>query len=213
MLAALVAAALGASATKSAAQEGAPPRTAKDVVLSAKTPLGEASITLPADSAVTNYVEEGASILLRQGPFSANVPREQIIFATNTVTITNAPAEAAPVTTDQAPPTPDPVPSVTPVNPATALVNLPAEWETLWPLAVIALLGAYSLFATVALLRTRGRGAQDSSQPRPALPAVVTGDGNSIACPLCGKDIAVAKLKSGRNNCPVCRGAFVVERP
>jgi hypothetical protein len=215
LLAVLTAAALGACSIDGVAQETAPPRTAQDIALSAKTPLGEASITLPADTEVTNYVEEGATILLRQGPFAAGVPTEQIIFTTNAPTTTNAPIEPPPVAAEQAAQTPNPAPSTTPTDPAAgpAWVKLPEEWKALWPFAVIALLAAYSLLATVALLRTRGRRTRDSTPSSPALPAVVTGDGNSIACPLCAKDIAVAKLQSGRNNCPACRGAFVVERP
>lgn len=211
----LIAIALRVSSPDGTAQEAIPPRTAEEVVLSTKTPLGEASIVLPANSAVTDYDEEGAMMLLRQGPFAARVPREEIIFVTNATAFTTAPEEPAPLAAEQAAPMPEPEQSINQTNPAPAAhwPDLPAEWKKHWPVAAIALLGSYSLFATFALLRTRGRRAQDSTRPRPVLPAVVTGNGHSIACPLCGKDIAVATLESGRNSCPACQGAFVVERP
>lgn len=203
--------ALQASLLVTHAQEKAPPRLAEDVVLSTKTPLGEASISLAEGSEVTDFSEEGDAVRLQQGPFTATVPRAQLDFGAD---VTVAP-EAAPVEDAPASPPPTPVPVANTAEPviASPWEDILAEWKTYLPIAAAVLLGVYALFVTLALSRLRRREAGKARTPRPALPAVVTGDGNSIACPLCGKDIAVERLKSGRNNCPVCRGAFEVERP
>lgn len=212
VLAALV---LAGSAFATHAQEKVPPRLAEDVVLSTKTPLGEASITLPADAEVKDFVEEGDEVVVRQGPFAATIPRTLLNFGAVVAATPEAPAppvESAPAAVAT---TPEPVPSPSPTETASAAPwdNVLAEWQTFLPLAAAVVLGAYALFATLMLWRLRRRVAEKPSAPRPALPAVVTGDGNSIACPLCSKDIAVERLKSGRNRCPVCQGFFEVEKP
>ena len=196
------------------AQEAAPATAAVDIILSTTTPLGEAGVRLPAGSVVTGLEEDGAMIVLRQGPFTARVPREAIVFPAETPAPEPSPSVIVAEATD------DPVEAValaedTPSSPAAVGpwgAGWTGDWKTIWPAGAALVLGGYSLFATVALVRLRRRG-----QPAPApagrtRPAVVTDGGRSIECPLCGKNIFVENLSGGRNTCPACHGSFICDR-
>jgi hypothetical protein len=209
----------------------------KDLVLSTKTPLGDATVTIPSGTAITNYEAQGGQVKIWQGPFTA-------VVATNDV-------QAEPVPTAKPDPSPAPSPEANPgiaaptaPQPAAAGPDVsamefpsmdnagllpvisPALPDWLLPGAGGALV-AYALFATIALLRTsrrRGETRHASSAhtgneapvialppETKAKPAVVTHGGRAIACPLCGKEIAMEKVSKGRNRCPSCQGTYVVE--
>jgi hypothetical protein len=200
----------------------------KDLLLSTKTPLGDATVTIPAGTAITNYEMQGAQVKIRQGAFTAVVALADVQAAP-----TPAPAaESAPTPAPEATPTPTPAPATqpsataapdaAPANSANETSGLP-DW--LMP-AAFGALAAYALFATVALLRPRGgrkrttivpdRNIKDAPvvalpSPTKAKPAVVAEGGRAIACPLCGKNIPLEKISKGRNSCPSCKGAFVGE--
>ncbi|MEX1044802.1 MAG: hypothetical protein WEC73_01630 [Chthoniobacterales bacterium] len=197
------------------AQEIAPPTAAREIILGTKTPLGEANISIAAGSTVTDFAEDGEMILIRRGPFHARVPRDQLVFPTPAPDPEPSPAaEVAPV------------PEAEPVTSAEAAVAPPTsagaafwpweegwtgDWQRLWPTAAVGLLGLYSLAVTASLLRMRRRQATAPLPTVRTVKAVVTNEGRSIACPLCGKDIVVDDLKGGRNTCPECGGSFICE--
>jgi len=209
----------------------------KDLVLSTKTPLGDATVTIPSGTAITNYEAQGGQVKIWQGPFTA-------VVATNDV-------QAEPVPTAKPDPSPAPSPEANPgiaaptaPQPAAAGPDVsatefpsmdnagrlpvisPALPDWLLPAAGGALV-AYALFATIALLRTsRHRGETRHApsthagneapvialpQEIKAKPAVMADGGRAIACPLCGKEIAMEKISKGRNRCPSCQGTYVVE--
>ena len=235
-IAALLLAAVCATSKAQTAQENKP--TANEpIVLSTVTPLGEASITLPAGAVITNQEQQGDKIRVWQGPFSATVGMEAIQAeqppvenlpgnpAAENVQEQPAPTSAPPETSAAPEATPDASPQASVVATGPAMSGMP-DWVI--PAAGGALL-AYALFTTVALLRSRTR-AKESSAPVPeaakeknagpvvtiapkknAQPAVVSDGGRSIACPLCAKSIPLEKIKKGRNVCPSCNGTFVGE--
>jgi hypothetical protein len=128
-----------------AAQPAAPPTTAKDVLLTTMTPLGEAAIVRPAGSEVTEQVGDDGGIVLQEGPFTARLDRTDLVFPT--------------------PPPASPAPASDAARPAEGVggglqVQDPAwreDWRILVPTGAAALLGIYSIIATVALLRRRRR--------------------------------------------------------
>ena len=129
------------------------PATAKNVILSTKTPLGEASIVMPAGTEVVDPVGGEKEVTLRKGPFSATVAREDLVFPPTTPSATAANADAS------ASPAPSPAAtSQTAVswNDPEAMTAGPRwfeDWRILVPAVAAALLGLYSIFATVALVR------------------------------------------------------------
>lgn len=236
-LAAVGSFALGETAVAQAAPENQP-TAQQEIVLGTLTPLGEASITIPAGTVLTNQEQQGDKIRVWQGPFSATVSMEAVRTPqppAETPTQESAPADnpeesaqtASPPETaaEQTPATPPPAPQPPVVGAEPALAGLP-DWAV--PAAGGALL-AYALFTTVALLRSRNR-AENKTAPvsegakketaapvvaiapkKNARPAVVSDGGRSIACPLCSKNIPLEKITKGRNVCPSCGGTFVGE--
>jgi hypothetical protein len=200
----------------------------KDLLLSTKTPLGEATMTMPAGTAITNYEMQGAQVKIRQGAFSAIVALADVQTAPAPAPVPETSPSPAPEATPASTPAPAPEPAATaapepsPTNSAAEPSGLP-DW--LMP-AAFGALAAYALFATIALLRPRGgrkstatvrdRNTKDApvvalpSQSK-AKPAVMAAGGRAIACPLCGKNIPLEKVSQGRNSCPSCQGAFVGE--
>ena len=215
--------ATAAFASRGPAQTAATNFTAnKDLVLSTKTPLGDASVTIPSGTAVTNYEVQGGQVRIWQGPFSAVVALADVQpLAAPTPTPTPSPDA-----TQESTPSVAPEPTAAPQNPTELSASSSSLPDWLLP-AVVGALAAYALFATVALLRTRRRRAKSHS-PSPSravkeapvvtLPskpkakaAVVTDGGRAIACPLCGKTIPLEKISKGRNTCSSCQGTFVGE--
>ncbi|MGA0094144.1 MAG: hypothetical protein ACO3J2_07620 [Chthoniobacterales bacterium] len=203
-------------------QDTGPTFTAgKDIVLSATTPLGEASLTIPAGTTITNNYEVlGEQVRIWQGPFVATVA---LVDVKPVATPTPAP-------TPEPTPTPTPPPSPTPTPETRAgipmvLAELPAWAQP----AAVGALAAYALLVTIALWRLRRRPAQRPAvTPEPVrtagrapvveLPtkakpaaAVLADSGRAIACPLCRGTIPLEKVAKGRNICPSCQGAFVGE--
>jgi hypothetical protein len=200
----------------------------KDLLLSTKTPLGEAAVTIPAGTAITNYEMQGEQVKIRQGAFTAVVALADVQTAPTAAPSSEASPSLTPQATPASTPTPEPEPSATaapapsPASSAATPNGLP-DW--VMP-AAFGALAAYALFATIALLRPRGgrkstanvrdRNTKDApvvtlpSQSK-AKPAVMAAGGRAIACPLCGKNIPLEKVSKGRNSCPSCQGAFVGE--
>jgi len=230
---------LGETATAQAAPENQP-TAQQEIVLGTLTPLGEASITIPAGTVLTNQEKQGDKLRVWQGPFSATVG--MVAVQTPQAPVETQAQDSAPAAnqeeaasaqatllsetvageTPAAPPAAPPTPLV---EAESALAGLP-DWAV--PAAGGALL-AYALFTTVALLRSRNR-AETKSSPvsqeatkepaapvvtiapkKNARPAVVSDGGRSIACPLCSKNIPLEKITKGRNVCPSCGGTFVGE--
>lgn len=208
----------------------------KTVVLGTKTPLGEATIALPAGTVLTNCEVLGDKAVIRQGPFAATVALEELQQPS-----TPPPAATAPLPIAADSPAPDTSPSppasstpeATPREsagspdeqvPADAITSRLPDWVV--PAAGGALV-AYALFTTATLLRTRRRRPRriaPATTPAPETdktpivaipskaapkPAVVAEGGKAIACPLCGKSIPLEKISAGRNSCPSCQGQFV----
>jgi hypothetical protein len=198
-----------------AAQETEPPTAAGEILLGTKTPLGEAIIAIPTGSTVGDFVEDGEMILIRRGPFHARVPRAQLVFPVREPDPETSPApEVAPA--QEVAPDHNLQTAVAPRASAGAALwpweeGWSGDWQSLWPAAAVLLLGLYSLAVTAALLRRRRRDAVVALPTVRTVHAVVTNEGRSIACPLCGKDIVVDDLQGGRNTCPACRGSFICE--
>jgi hypothetical protein len=129
------------------------PRTAEEIVLRTTTPLGEAAIVWPAGTVLENFEEQDELILLQQGPFSATVSRDLIIFPEPEPEPEVVLEEEAEIATEavQAVPAETPSPDVA----ATLATFIPAEWRPWLPTAGVVLLGLYALWATVTLLRRR----------------------------------------------------------
>ena len=200
----------------------------KDLLLSTKTPLGEATVTIPAGEAITNYEMQGEQVKIRQGAFTAVVALADVQTSSTPAPSPETSPTPTPEATPASTPTPEPEPAATaapdpsPASSAAAPNALP-DW--LMPAAFGALV-AYALFATIALLRPRAgrkstatvrdRNTKDApvvvlpSQSK-AKPAVMAAGGRAIACPLCGKNIPLEKVSKGRNSCPSCHEAFVGE--
>ena len=144
-----------------AAQTPQKPATAKDVILSTKTPLGEASIVMPAGTEVDDPIGDEKEITLREGPFSAPVAREDLVFPPTTPSATAGKADA------NASPAPSPAATSQPAvswNDPEAVTAGPRwfeDWRILVPAVAAALLGLYSIFATVALVRRPKRHEYD----------------------------------------------------
>lgn len=137
------------------------PTTAKDVIMSTKTPLGEASIVLPAGSAVNRPIGEDQEVTLSEGPFSATVAREDLVFPSPspTVPVAQTAPEASPAPALSA----ESQPAVSWNNPdaVTAGAQWFEDWRILVPATAATLLGLYAIFATAALLRRPKRHEYD----------------------------------------------------
>ena len=142
-----------------AAQETEPPTTAEDVILSTKTPLGEASIVLPAGTAVTVPIGDEQKVTLRQGPFSTVIGRDQLVFPAPSPTPGPASADSSPVPPDEAASTP--AVSWTAAEPMSSALPWPEDWRTPVLAGAAILFGAYSVFTTAALIRRRRRRDDD----------------------------------------------------
>ena len=126
-----------------AAQPAAPPTTAKDVLLTTMTPLGEAAIVRPAGSEVTEQVGDDGGIVLQEGPFTARLDRTDLVVPT--------PPPASPAS-DAAGHTGAVAGARHPDDPARR-----EDWRILVPTGAAVVLGIYSIITTVALFRRRRR--------------------------------------------------------
>ena len=200
----------------------------KDLPLSTKTPLGEATVVIPAGKAITNYEIQGEQVKIRQGAFTAVVALTDLQTSPTPAPSPEASPTPTPEATPASTPTPEPEPSATEApdaSPASSAAEPNGLPDWLVP-AAFGALAAYALFATIALLRPRGgrrsiaAGRERNTKDAPvvalpsqskAKPAVMAAGGRAIACPLCGKNIPLEKVSKGRNSCPSCHGAFVGE--
>jgi len=204
------------------------------ITLSTKTPLGDASITLPAGAPLERFEIQGENIKVWQGPFTAVLP---LTATTTQVARQPAPEKmlpSAPVAAATTAPTSaaTPAPTPTAATPATAgapdsaaaakalLQSLSLEKWPVWSMpAALGALALYALFSTIAWLRSRRKNSAPRNRTAPlpviimpkqsARPAEFKDDGRAITCPLCGDGIPVEKLRDGRNVCPSCRESFV----
>jgi hypothetical protein len=141
------------------AQDTEPPTTAEDVILTTKTPLGEASIVLPAGAAVTVPFGEEEEVILREGPFHAAVAREDLVFPTPTPTPVPTPANTPPAAEDTEPT--QPAVSWDEPDAMASLMPWPEDWRVPALAGAAVLFGVYSVFATAALIRRRRRDEDD----------------------------------------------------
>ena len=126
------------------AQPAGPPTTAKDVLLTTMTPLGEAAIVRTAGSEVTEPAGADGEIVLREGPFTARLDRTDLVFPT---------------------PPASPAPASNAARPREGVAGgsesddmaWQEDWRILVPTGAAVLLGIYSIIATVGLLRRRRR--------------------------------------------------------
>ena len=234
-----------ALAVHAVAQQGVPspppPLVAqRDLLLAAKTPLGDALIKIAAGTAIADYELAGDQIVVRQGPFSAVFERFDVTPPAPSPSPQTSPeAKEAPASSpspssepSKDAPSPTPPPTMARAEPAS---NAPTGGSALllpdWLLpAAVGALAAYALFATVVLLRPRrtevalhrpvqvSRPSNVVPVPVVALPAkskpkssAAANVGQGIACPLCRKNIPADKTEKGRNRCPSCGGAFICE--
>jgi len=203
------------------------------ITLVTKTPLGDASVQIAAGTALTNIEVQGDKVKIWQGPFGATVNLAEVQPTAAQSAVTPEPAATPSPTSSPTPETPEPSPTNTPEKPkpsATASTLPPGVITSAtalpsWVLpAVCGALAAYGVLATLALLRSRRNSAAVPPAQVAAIapvvtlptkpvakPAVVADEGRSIACPLCGKSIALEKVVKGRNHCPSCEGKFVGE--
>lgn len=191
--------------------------TAEAIVLTTKTPLGDATINLPAGTTLTNFELQGDRVKIWQGPFVASIPVSDLPKPTPQPTPTPTPAKEE---------TPMPEAASPPPRTVSGPTNASALGMPPWLLpAVVGALATYALLATAALIRARRRTSPPRTVCGPAgqppvvtlpskttpSPAVVSDGGRAIACPLCGKNIPLEKVSKGRNHCPACGGKFVGE--
>jgi len=204
----------------------------RDIILSTKTPLGDASVTVPAGTVFTNCEVQGDKAKIWQGPFGATIDLTAVQPMTPDVAARPEPSpapganpEPSPAPSPSLAPAPEPQPSPSPTTPA-SLASVASFTLPDWALpAGGGALVAYAIFATLALIRAR---RHTDAPPAPAgktaempviilpakataKPALVSDGGRAIACPLCAKNIPMEKILKGRNLCPSCRGAFVCE--
>jgi len=188
--------------------------TVETIALTTKTPLGDATIDIPAGTTLTNFEVQGDRVKVWQGPFVASVPMASL-------------QKPAPQSTPTPTPTPQatPVPGASTAPPSSALeeTNAALRGVPSWLLpATVGALATYALLATAALVRARRRHSAPQTAPgQPPVvilppktlpsPAVVADGGRAIACPICGKNIPLHKVAKGPNHCPDCGGKFVGE--
>ena len=127
------------------AQPAAPPATAKDVLLTTMTPLGEAVIVRPAGSEVTEQAGADGEIVLQEGPFTARLDREDLVFPT--------PPQASPAPASDAARPPEGAEG----GSQSDNVAWREDWRILVPTGAAVLLGIYAIITTVALFRRRRR--------------------------------------------------------
>ena len=146
-----------------AAQELEPPTAAGEIILGTKTPLGDATIAIPAGSSVADFTEDGEMIVIRRGPFHARVPRAQLVFPVREPDPEPSPAAEVAPARETAPDQNLPTAVVPPTSAGAALwpweEEWSGDWQRLWPAAAVLLLGLYSLAVTAVLLRRRRRDA------------------------------------------------------
>jgi hypothetical protein len=150
---------VGLSVPPGAAQETEPPTTAEDVILTTNTPLGEASIVLPAGAAVTVPVGEEQEVVLREGPFHATVARGELVFPTPTPTPVPTPANTPPAAEETEPT--QPAVSWAEPDAMASLMPWPEDWRVPALAGAAVLFGVYSVFATAALIRRRRKDEDD----------------------------------------------------
>lgn len=118
------------------------------VVLSTGTPLGQASITIPAGTELMSYETAGETVVVRQGPFHGEVP-----LASTRVPQPPAPV-IAPAAVSAAAETASATPPPTPAAPARSPASTIAWPSWLLPLLTMATL-VYAICATGWWLRLR----------------------------------------------------------
>jgi len=192
----------------------------ESVLLSTKTPLGDAVVRLATGTPVSIVETKGDWVLVKKPPFSAWVRNSQTSLAPST---SEAPSAL-----------PTPSPEVT-TNPATVSIPRPAkdardvgfrlpEWVPSlliipgfpWHIALLAYGGLSSiliLILLVLLLRQRrtGQATMKAAQPFVSLEVKTPPLPGFVECPLCNSPILIESLSIGENQCPNCSGRFDCE--
>jgi hypothetical protein len=201
----------------------------KPISLATKTPLGDATVQISPGTQLTNFEIQGEQVKIWQGPFTTTVGLAEVQPPSAEVSVAPEPT-MTPTTISSPTPTaadPSPTPALekpeTSVSPGTTTLVETAGGMPSWVLpAICGALAAYAIFTTLAWLGLRRtketKTGRASAAPVVAIspqvtakPAVVSEEGRAIACPLCGKNIAIESVNKGRNHCPSCGGKFVGE--
>ena len=191
-----------------------PMKAAVPVILTTRTPLGEAQVDIPAGTPIETFEADGDWVRVRQGPFSGWVARKDTSLN---------PAPTPPPAPSSTPPRIAPAPSPENVCAAAAglTVSKPGSPFVLPPPAALlhgalAFLAATSTFAWMSLRRKCASLASEveklraeKTAPAAAVPGPATEPAPLFPCPLCKGDLQGDSLKVGSNTCPSCAGTFI----
>lgn len=192
----------------------------ESALLSTRTPVGEASIRLPAGTVTDISSVKGDWIQIRKAPFSGWIRTPGTTPDPGPPRVASLQGEAVkPLSSPTATPTPSPEAKESPEKSRDPLPAwVPAAWkDPRSPLHLILL--AYAGFASILLLillvlviRLHGSSKRGMHSPKvlslggrtPPLPGFVD-------CPLCASPLAIESLRPGGNQCPNCEGSFECE--
>jgi hypothetical protein len=198
----------------------APVTVKESVLLSTKTPLGDAVVRIPAGTQVSIVETKEDWVLAKKPPFSAWIRINQTSLAPARTESPSPSPTASPVSSS----TPKPAPSAIPLADGRDVRFRLPEWipSSLiipgfpWHLLFL----AYGGFATVLLLillglflRLKGTdsGAIKLPQPVVSLEAKTPPLPGFVECPLCRAPMLTESLSPGENQCPTCSGKFDCE--
>ena len=193
-----------------------PMEAAVPVVLTTRTPLGEARIDIPAGTPIETFEADGDWVRVRQGPFSGWVALKDTSL-NPTPTPTPEPASTPPPAEPS--PSPENVRSgVTSIS-ASALDSpfvlpppaVPLHWALAF-LAVTSTLAWMFLRRKCALLASELKKLRAEKPPAAVtIPVPSAKPSPLFPCPLCRADLQVDSLTVGRNTCPACAETFICE--
>jgi hypothetical protein len=179
----------------------------RPVVLTTRTPLGEAQVGFPSGTSLEACGSADGWIRVRRGPFSGWVELKDT--DRNPVPV-ETPVPAAVPSSTPAPAPPEAVPGGLPAalenyRALLASVGLDLSAPAAFLVAILAFLAG---LATLGWLRARR--PVPAPAPAPA-PVPASSSGQTIPCPHCGAVLPVDSLRPGRMECASCKGAFVCE--
>ena len=210
-----------------------PMESAVPVVLTTRTPLGEARIEIPAGTPIETFEADGDWVSVHQGPFSGWVAlKDTSLNPAPTPEPASTPPPVEPGSSDSSrgaetaekngfrgepSPPPDHVRAGVTVIPVftSPFVPAPPSLPLYWALAFLA------VTSTLAWMLLRRKCDQLTSElkklraekPLPAATIPGPSDKSSpfFPCPLCRANLLIDSLKIGRNTCPSCAQAFICE--
>ena len=198
----------------------APVTVREPVLLSTKTPLGDAAVRIPTGTQISVAETKDDWVLVRKPPFSAWIKISQTSLAPAR-TESPLPAPTASPTLSSIP---LPAPSATPVADGRDVRFRLPEWipSSLvipgfpWHLLFLAYGGFATLLILILLvlfLRLRGSDRVVIRPPQPvvSLEAKTPPLPGFVECPLCRAPMLIESLSVGENHCPTCSGKFDCE--